>query len=250
MKNTNNVTAIELSNIRSIGSNNLDINKFDFHIFNGNRPPLTYRNLNERAYEFWKTTWKKTYEIFTWNPDSLYSDQWSRQENVGVLSYENEIVGTMFLTEVNIGTQMGRDDSILRMWSPGALQTLLSCKPYNDTVLVFNWFTLNPEWRKSKLHNVDAKFILCAMGLKFWEMSRIDILCGCPITMSNVNKMCYEYGAHVVEKDVEESGVKVDLIYWDKNQHKIINYPRNSDIIESIWKNKFNNNRLPLNPAA
>ena len=42
--------------------------------------------------------------------------------------------------------------------------------------------------------------------------------------MSNVNKMCYEYGAHVVEKDVEESGVKVDLIYWDKNQHKIINY--------------------------
>ena len=35
-------------------------------------------------------------QIFTWNPDSLIVINGLGKENVGVLSYENEIVGTMF----------------------------------------------------------------------------------------------------------------------------------------------------------
>ena len=81
----------------------LDFSKFEFHMFPGKKPSAKIYDLYYKSFRFWRDTWQASYNYFGWDPKSVYSDYWTRQDNIGVLTYDKEIVGTLFFDQGQIG---------------------------------------------------------------------------------------------------------------------------------------------------
>ncbi|MCB0391406.1 MAG: hypothetical protein KDD58_08945 [Bdellovibrionales bacterium] len=212
---------------------NVDRSLFDFLILPGKNPGKKLQDFYNKAYLFWRETWQTSYKYFGWDPDTVYSDWWTRQDNIGVLTYEQQIVGTVFFDEKDLTNFTARHDSYFRMWSDESFEKIRN-QMGAQRALICSFFTLGKEWRKEN-KGVDAKYLLASMATKYFSNTDYELMIGTVVKMSQVHTVCYDLGAKMVTPDVDEKGVVVDLVMWHRNEIENFNYPKESDIIKNIW---------------
>ncbi|MCB0393582.1 MAG: hypothetical protein KDD25_03445 [Bdellovibrionales bacterium] len=189
------------------------------------------------AYKMWHNTWTESYKYFGWDPKTVHSDQWTRQDFVGILSYDGRPVGTCFFKVHRLDLPYIKDDSYFRMW-PEAVMDGLEKRCDSNSALVCSWFTLNKEWRKG-VNGIDAKYLLCSMVVKVLQDSTQSNLLCTVVKMSNMDKLVYELGASPIVKDVDEKGVVVDLGIWKKKEIVNFKFPRMHETVEQVYSTAY-----------
>ncbi|MCB9025343.1 MAG: hypothetical protein H6625_03425 [Bdellovibrionaceae bacterium] len=215
---------------------NLDFNKFEFILFPGKNPPSYLKNIYLRSYEFWSHTWKKSYQFFGWDPKSVHSDQWTRQDQIGVLLYGNNIIGTLFFDEKDLSTTLAQNDSYFRMWPELSFKKIQNIEGAQNA-LICSYFTLGEEWRKES-QGLNAKYLLCSMATEHLTTTDYKFMVGTVVRKSNIHTMAYDLTAEKIEENVYEKELAVDLIVWHKSRLIDFNYPKEHELIKHIWNKR------------
>lgn len=189
--------------------------------------------LEDKAFEFWLKTWKDSYKFFGWT-DSVYSDQWTRQDSILTLFHASEPIGSIFFKEHDLTRPFVKADTYFRMW-PEVTLSELAAAPDAARTLVSSWFTLHPDWRKAR-QGVDAKFILGGVGLQKFFAAQNQTLLGTMVTMSGMHTLTYELGARTLVPALKEKNLEVDLVRWRKSELQNYQYPRLGEEITQIWE--------------
>lgn len=222
-------------------SHDLDFNKFEFVLFPGKKPSRHLENIYLNAYEFWLHTWKKSYNFFGWDPNSIHSDQWTRQDHIGVLHFENKIIGTLFFDEKNLSTPLAQNDSYFRMWPEKSFKKIQKLEGAKKA-LICSYFTLGEDWRKEN-YGLNAKYLLCSMATEYLTTTEHNFMVGTVVRKSHIHTMAYDLTAEKIEENVYEKELAVDLIVWHKSRLINFKYPKEHELIKHIWA-KRNVHRL------
>lgn len=205
---------------------------FGFSVFEFSPRQKLATRLEDKAFEFWLKTWRDSYKFFGWT-ESVYSDQWTRQDSVLTLFHGSEPIGSIFFKEHDLSRPFAHADTYFRMW-PEEVMRELARAPDAGTTLVSSWFTLHPEWRKAR-QGIDAKFLLGGVGLQKFFSSPQQTLLGTMVTMSGMHTLTYELGAKTLVPALKEKNLEVDLVRWKKSELSNYQYPRLGEEIAQIW---------------
>lgn len=209
------------------------------------KKPGNNNQLYKAAYDMWLKVWRESYSYFGWDPDSIRSDQWMRQDRIFVLFDGSNPVCLAFYDVKNMNYDMYRHDSYFRMWPQDLLDQVSKMKGSHEA-LISSYFTLSPDYR-SKKHDIDFKLLFHALGLKYFTTFKSEFMIGTMVKKSGMADISFKHGANLLAKDVDEKGVLVDLLYWENEKMKDFKFPFNNDLVEQVWSQ---HNVLPLRKAA
>ncbi len=176
--------------------------------------PAEARTYYESAYGVWKTVWKKTlFELD--GSDRLYSDHFTRQDFHLTVFHGSRCVTAISFRRVDLQSSADLEDSWLKIWP----QEILSS--YKETLkkgMMTSWFYVDPEYRRADADNRLARLQVSQRVTEMISFLLIDlnadIIFGGVRNNRSVNKLIEPTGCKVVMPDVENHGVKVDLVTW------------------------------------
>jgi hypothetical protein len=164
------------------------------------------------AYASWRRVWARTFAELD-GDGALFSDDFTRQDELGVLFHDEECVGmTAFrwLDTAGIGTS---DDSYFRPWPQHALAAL---RRAGRRVCVGSYLTVEPAWRGPR-GAVSTKELLLALAVERYLASPADVMAGTLRNDRGMNGLAYRLGARAVATGVEHHGVAVDLVLFERD---------------------------------
>ncbi len=200
--------------------------------FSPKKPMNISEKLYNATYEMWVNVWRDSYKYFGWDPKSVCSDQWVRQDLVLGFYQGNTPIGAAFFDEKNLRAPLFYDDSFFRMWPKNLLEEI-SRWPSSDKALICTNFTIAPDFRK-KTSGTDYKAILHGLSLKQFVDMGNPFMIGTTVKKS-MSDISVVNAAHLLKENVEEKGLIVDLLYWKREEMKDFRFPKYHDQIETIW---------------
>jgi hypothetical protein len=211
----------------------LDISKLKFVEFvpGTNKENLT--NAEKEAFQLWHSCWTDAYKYFGWK-DQVFSDQWTRQDLVGVLFYEDNPIGVICFKIHDLSHPFAMYDSCLRMWPKEIIGEAISLSK-GTKCLVPCWLTVHPEWRKQK-PGFDTRYILSSFATEKLLDSNVDLMLASVVRSSNMHKAVYDSGAEPLKINAKEKDLEIDLVIWRKERLKDFQYPRFNAEIKSIYQ--------------
>ena len=171
--------------------------------------------LVKETYDMWREVWLSALGELDGATD-LKSDDYTRQEQVGALLYEGEVVGSVFFTRVNLNESMWRKDSYFAAW-PEETMLEWGAKRPGFQLMVCSWFTLSPKMRRNAT-GLSAKQLLTSLSTE--HMLQTEGCSGMLGTMRNnrgMNTVTYNVHATPILTDLQMHGVGVDLVIFDKD---------------------------------
>lgn len=116
----------------------VQVEALEYHLF---RPRRARDPLLERAYELWREGWRTTlFELD--GTTELHSDEFGRQDEIGVLSLDGSCVALTALRWLDMSLPRAREDSYFKNWPVDALAQIA------DRVVAIASNTLvHPGWR-------------------------------------------------------------------------------------------------------
>jgi len=211
-------------------------NDLYYALLPGSNPVAEGKELYEKAYLCWKEVWTQMRrEIGV--ADHLCSDNFTRQDYVGALFYKDDCVALSFLRYCDYNRADFKDDSYFDNWSPAAQKELAS---RGNKILVCSQFTIHPKARGTTL-GFSMKDVLTGIMIETFLNSDADGMTGALRVSKGVNKASENWGAHLIEKNVQAGGYATetaDLVGYFKD--KISNFDIKSDqydLVKDLWKN-------------
>jgi hypothetical protein len=126
-------TRIQLRNPRRV-----PVEELEYHLF---RPRTAHTPLLERAYELWREGWRTTlFELD--GTRELHSDEFGRQDEIGVLSLDGSCVALTGLRWLDMSLPRSREDSYFKCWPADAL-----AKIADRVVAIASNTLVHPDWR-------------------------------------------------------------------------------------------------------
>lgn len=187
---------------------------FKFFIFSPRDSNPVVHPLVKETYGMWREVWLAALGELEGATD-LKSDDYTRQEQVGALLYEDEVVGSVFFTRVDLSDPMWRKDSYFAAWPEETMLEWGEKRP-GFQLMVCSWFTLSPKMRRNAT-GLSAKQLLTSLSTQ--HMLRTDGCSGMLGTMRNnrgMNTVTYNVNATPILTDLQMHGVGVDLVIFDK----------------------------------
>jgi hypothetical protein len=179
------------------------ISKLSFH-------NLTRRDKGARfaaAYDCWREVWFDAF-VELENIDRLYSDDFTRQDEIAALFYEDTCIGLTGCRFVDLNTSMARDDSYFQSWPAAALDQLAA---HGSNVCIGNNMTVRREWR-GRLGGVSIKRVLMLLSIQRFLVSSADVLAGTMRNGRGMNGLVYDLGFSPIVCGAMHHGVEVDLV--------------------------------------
>lgn len=187
---------------------------FKFFIFSPREMNPQLTPLVKETYEMWRDVWLSALGELDGATD-LKSDDYTRQEQVGALLYDNEVVGSVFFTRVDLSEPMFRKDSYFAAWPEETMLDWGTKRP-GFQLMVCSWFTLSPKMRRNAT-GISAKQLLTSLSTE--HMLQTEGCSGMLGTMRNnrgMNTVTYNVHATPILTDLQMHGVGVDLVIFDK----------------------------------
>jgi hypothetical protein len=158
------------------------------------------------AYECWSEVWKETFTELDGN-NVLYSDDFTRQDEIGALFHGYECIALFFSRRVDLSSPLARDDSYFAVWPREAREA--ACR-HGSRAWVSSNITIHPGWRRPA--NVQLSRLVCGLIIERFLISDADVLVGTMRNDRSMNKVTYGLGAQPLAHDIVHHGVPVDLV--------------------------------------
>jgi hypothetical protein len=158
------------------------------------------------AYECWSAVWKEhLYERD--KLEYLPSDEFTRQDEIGVLFHEWECVGMTFYRWVDLTNPVFADDSYFRVWPAAALKAACARGP---RLCIGSNLTVAPRWRRAI--GCSVKQLLLALAIERFRRSGADAMVGKMRNDRGMNKVGLQLGFERLEEGVFLHGGPCDLV--------------------------------------
>ena len=184
---------------------------------------LTYRLLHPQtasgverwhltaAYQCWDRVWSETLRELD-NASRVFSDDFTRQDELGSLFHEETCVGLTCFRWVDINLEHNQNDSYFKPWPASALRSLAIEGP---RVCIGSNLTVLPEWRGSS-PGFSVKGVLMGFAVERFLASDADAMTGTMRNDRGMNGLVYELGASPLMRNVVHHGVMVDLVVFSR----------------------------------
>jgi hypothetical protein len=181
------------------------------------------------AYECWRSVWKE----FLLERDKagyLPSDDFTRQDEIGVLFHGWECIGMTFHRRVDLSNAIYADDSCFRVWPRSVLDA--ACAAGKRLFIVGN-LTVPPRWRNAQ--NISVKRVVGALAIERYLKSDADTLVATMRNDRNMNKGAFELGFELIHEGVMLHGCPCDLVafYRGKSRRLPLN-EANEAVVRSL----------------
>jgi hypothetical protein len=174
---------------------------FSFSIFSGTSAPL-------EVYDVWKSVWTKTLRDLD-GAERLYSDDFTKQDEIIVLYFESKPVALVCHRFVDISLQMNQDDSYFKPWPKKAI---LSLQKDGNNIAIGSQITILPDFRKTVWDGIPLKELITALSLDTLRAKPIDAITGVMRADKGMNDLFFRCGATALLKNVTFHNVPVDLV--------------------------------------
>jgi hypothetical protein len=133
--------ASERTEIRRIAQrSSLGVEAFEYHLL---KPRTSRHPLLKGAYELWRDEWRATLEELEGSAH-IHSDEFVRQDEISVLSVDQQCVSVTGLRWLDLSLPMAREDSYFRGWPDDMVQRLGS-----GVVGISGNTIVRSEWRRT-----------------------------------------------------------------------------------------------------
>jgi hypothetical protein len=173
------------------------------------RAPSEERDL---AYATWRSVWAKTFEVLD-GASGIYSDDFTRQDELGALFHAGECIGLTAFRWVDFGAATAQHDSYFKAWPATAKTALLGFGP---RVCVGSYLTVEAAWR-GPCGPFSVKELLLALAIERFLASDADVMAGTLRNDRGMNGLGYRLGARPLVSDVPFHGVSVDLVAFGRD---------------------------------
>ncbi len=190
-------------------------NNLRFYVFNPRDPHPFAQDVILKSYQMWHEVWVAALGELDGATD-LKSDDFTRQQSVGVLFHNDQPIGSVFFSNVDLGLSMWRKDSYFAAW-PEA--TMIELGQRYPNVLVCSYFTLSSGFRRGT-QGFNGKQLLSALAVEHFFNSRLPAMVGTMRVNRGMHTLCYDLHAAPLIQGLEMHGVAVDLILFDQQKLK------------------------------
>jgi hypothetical protein len=186
--------------------------------------------LHNGTYQLWQSVWK---DVFTeaGNPAALVADDFLRQDYIGALHHNRQVIGCHLYTLFNID-QMAAINN--RYFSIFPREIIDGFRERNAKYLMtMEFLTVHPEWRKASLGPV-----LINLGINILKTIGADAAIGPARKKTKVDQMCNKFGFDCVKPNVSRGNLDCDLVaLFPRN---IKTYPETAvvTLANSLWNRK------------
>lgn len=173
-----------------------------------------------RAHLCWRDTWG----AMLWDLDGeelRFSDDFSRQDEIGALFNGNECVGLSGYRYVDLSLPWQRVDSYFQPWPPELVEQIAAATP---RVCIGSNLVVAPSWRGS-LTPMRVSEMLLALAVQRYAESDAQIMLGTMRNDRRMNHVSYRMGARPLRTNVMHHHVAVDLVMFTRNTVDDIGLP-------------------------
>lgn len=201
------------------------------------RCPANYEHVafHNLVYKFWKHFWS---EVFKENNSTSTPDAniFYRQDFVGVVTKEDQIVGTVFFTENNLESDVISEIGYFSR--PYVSEFSSKMREKNIYALsTLEMLTVAPEFRK-KLTGISFGTVLIGIVMQAFKESGADIVFG-PVRLDNgADKMLFDFGWELVSDTYSMHGTPVALSALYRENLKNSENALYQNLIEHLWRNR------------
>ncbi len=213
---------------------------FELIILPGRNPSKVFETFYEAAYETWHKTWTEAAQELEDFPETLYANDFLSQNEVFGLFYRGECTSLGLLTPLDMNLRASREDAYFKNWNDDAIEKLTK----DGSVIIKNsYFTVERKYRRwAREHGFKFPDVHVGLFNKRLEESNFSAMTSTSRNNRKINEVCINGGAKVISKDLEQHGVKIDLLSWYKNDIKF--NPDVYELVEDIW------NRRKIDPKV
>ena len=218
--------------------------RFQYVVFN----PRTRLNAAEyylhASYSLWNEVWSQALEELE-GVSTVASDDFTRHDEIHAVFDGDRAVGSISFSTVDLSKVMWKRDSYFKVWPADVLERLAKVYP-GRAVNLGCYFTLAPEWRRDA-GGFSMKRLMMALAVEQFLHSRSQGMVGTMRVNRGMHTICYELGAEPLAKNVEQHGVGVDLLIYDRRriEEEFLNAPYMPEARE-IYKRVLNFESAPL----
>lgn len=189
----------------------LDPERFAYRLLRPHEPATASRAVWDSAYDCWHTVWGQTLAELD-GASALFSDDFTRQHELGCLFYSSRCVGMTGWRWVDLSRRADREDSYFKAW-PRAL--LESAFPAGQRVCIGSNLTVLPAWR-GDVDGYSMKELLMVLAVTRFLASDADVMLGTMRNDRGMNGLVYRLGARPLRENVLHHGVAVDLVTFTR----------------------------------
>src|SRR5262249_55433586 len=117
---------------------------FRLVVLPGANPPEEIRADYERAYTHWSSVWDKTFKELDRRKIQLFSDDFTRQDEIFAIFHEPRCVAMVCHRFVDLSLESSRRDSYFKVWTPEAMEGLVK---HGTRIMIGNQISVDPEYR-------------------------------------------------------------------------------------------------------
>lgn len=192
----------------------LKVDALEFYVLPGKCAPKAYQDKYNSTYACWKKLWDATFQKEFQLDEELYSNDFSRQDEVLALFYENQCVGLCCLRIVDFREEATLADNYFRKWPEISRARLRS---YGDRTVICSNLTLSYEFRKGYL-GVSWKDLLSTFAVQRFLQLDCDSMAAAVRRRRGMDKATYQVGFRPIFQDLPYLGEEsVDLVVCFKD---------------------------------
>lgn len=202
-------------------------------ILPGKGPSAAQLELYNKVYECWRELWSSALknEILQVDTD-LYSNDFTKQDEVLALFYQGEFAGLSCLRSVDFNEDATKHDSYFSKWPEFTVRKLNS---YGKRVLICSQLTVSPNFRRSYL-GISWKDLLVALSARRLLDTDCDVMIGAVRRIRGMEKATYRSGFIPLMIDVPYIGKEsADFVAYLKSEAISSEVKSISNIVDSLF---------------
>lgn len=223
------------------------INDIRYVLMPSRHPVKGYEKIYAEAYSVWRAAWEK-FRLEIGIKDPLNSDAFILPDEMGVLLYQNRVVGLAAFTHGDLSSGTMPDQAWFKAWTPEAFNQLKEISP---DCIICSQFTIGPEFT-GRGHVVRWKEILFYYNHLRLINSQKDIMAGhLNLTRGMQNAGGEEFGGIVLDPNHPFSFAGVQLnsqlvAYTRESIQQMVERKNISPMFNQLWSRLENVSDFPV----
>lgn len=211
----------------------LDPTQFAYHLITPRAHSDAERRRLLEVYGCWRKVWEQALKELD-NADAIFSDDFTRQDELGSLFYADQCVGLTAYRWVDLSLTLNQDDSYFKVWPKAVKDQAIAD---GSRICVGSNLTVLPTWR-GVVDGYSVKEILMTLAVKRFMASDADAMVGTMRNNRGMNGLVYRLGARPALQNVSHHGVQVDLITFSRRSLGAIRPdPLVDVVVNKLWQN-------------
>lgn len=211
-----------------------EVGNLDFHILNTKNPHDKEVGLVERAFEFWKGSWEKTFSDINVNyGGKLYSDDFLDREMFALFD-GSKPVGLFFNSQYT-NTNSQRSHSYFKNYPSDFFMKIK--KLQIDSFMTLSYMTIDPEWTKRYTDSPISE-VLFSLSMINFKRSSLDYLVGyIRRDRGKFHEVFSRHGARLLMSS-KAYNVDVDFMYVPKKEALLSDHHNAKQKAQYLWNKR------------